>query len=119
MSYDYRLLFERVAIRLQRNPSSSLRKLSRDLRVGRRTIQKAVNVVTGKKFRILKDEFLLKMVKTLLASGPNMTIRKRSLEVGYKTSRSFARAVRRASGFSPQELRLRLERRPLAKKMRA
>ena len=35
------------------------------MRVSSRTIQKAVNVVTGKKFRILKGEFLLKKVKIL------------------------------------------------------
>ena len=116
MSYDHRLLCERVALRLQRKPNSSLRELSRELHVSRGTIQNAVNAVTGKKFRELREELLLMRLGNLLESAPNATIRKVSLEAGYKSPRSFARAVRRASGVTPRQLRTRIADELLASK---
>ena len=93
-------------IQVQGNPCCPLRELSRELRVSRRTIQNAVDAVTGKKFRDLRDELLLAKIKNLLASAPNTTIRQVSLEAGYRSPRSFARAVRRACGVSPSNFAL-------------
>ena len=108
MSYDHRLLCKRVSLYLQRNPNTSLIELSRELHVSGRTIQNAVKAVAGKNLRGLREELLLARIKNLLASAPNATTRKVSLEVGYKSPRSFARAVRRACGDSPRELRSRI-----------
>src|SRR5437899_1848868 len=105
---DHTLLFKKIALTLKGNPCCSLRGLSRELQVSRRTIQNAVSAVTGKKFRDLREELLLVRIKNLLASAPNTTIRQVSLEAGYRSPRSFARAVRRASGVSPQQLRTRI-----------
>ena len=99
------VLFSRITLTLQGNPCCSLGELSRELRVSRRTIQNAVDAVTGKKFRDLRDELLLAKIKNLLASAPNSTIRKLSLKAGYRSPRAFARAVRRTCGVSPQQLR--------------
>ncbi|SRR5712691_2626613 len=93
---------------LQGNPCCSLGALSRELHVSRRTNQNAVSAVTGKTFRDPRDELLLARVKSLLVSAPNTTIREVSLEAGYRSPRSFARAVRRACGISPQKLRARI-----------
>jgi AraC-like DNA-binding protein len=76
--------------------------------VSRNTLQIAVIEVTGKKFRDLREELLLAIVKNLFASRSIATIRDISLKAGYKSPRSFARAVRRASGVSPQQLRTRI-----------
>ena len=105
MSYDHMVLFSRITLTLQGNPCCSLGELSRELRVSRRTIQNAVTAVTDKKFMYLRDELLLVRIKNLLASAPNSTIREVSLDAGYRSPRSFARAVRRACGVSPQQLR--------------
>ena len=110
MSYDHTLLCKRVSLSLQSNPNSSLTELSRELHVSRTTLENAVTEVTGKKFRDLRDELFLGKVKNLLASQSNATIRQVAREAGYKSPRSFARAVRRASGASPQQLRARLAR---------
>src|SRR5437879_6342811 len=99
------VLFNRITLTLQGNPCSPLGELSRELRVSRRTIQNAVAAITGRKFRELRDELLLVKIKNLLASAPNTTISQVSLDAGYKSPRSFARAVRRACGVSPQQLR--------------
>ena len=108
MSYDHRLLYERVSLCLRRKPNSSLKDVSQELRVSRRTIQNAVVEVTGKKFKDLRDDLFLAKVKNLLSSRSIATIREVSLKAGYKSPRSFARAVRRASGVSPQQLRSRI-----------
>src|SRR5689334_7199379 len=99
------VLFNRITLTLEYNPFYSLGDLSRELRVSRRTIQNAVNAVTGKKFRELREELLVVRIKNLLASAPSTTIRQVSVEAGYRSPRSFARAVRRACGVSPQQLR--------------
>ncbi len=43
--------------------------------------------------------------KSLLVSEPTLPIKAISFALGYKSQRSFARAVRRATGISPEELR--------------
>ena len=108
MSYDHGLLHLRVSLSLQRKPNSTLRELSRELHVSRRTIQNAVISVTGKKFRELQEETLLARVQTILLTRPGVAIKELSGDVGYRSSRSFARAVRRASGVSPEQLRARM-----------
>lgn len=109
-SYNRRLLFKRITLTLQSKPHCSLAELARGLGVSRRTIQNAVNVVTGKKFKDLRNEVLLERVKSLFASAPNTPIKEVSFKVGYRSPRSFARAVRRACGFSPEQLRTRVAR---------
>ena len=66
---------------------------------------KTSDAITGRKFRDLRDELLVVKIKNLLASAPNTTIRQVSLDAGYSSPRSFARAVQRACGVSPQQLR--------------
>jgi AraC-like DNA-binding protein len=110
------LLFSRVTVALQGNPCYPLKKLSRELQVSCRTIQNAIRAVTGKKLRDLREELLLVRVKNLLALEPNAMISKVSLEAGYRSPRSFARAVRRACGFTPQQLRSRIAGKLLASK---
>lgn len=110
MSYDHGLLHLRVSLSLQRKPNSSLRELSRELHVSRRTIQNAVISVTGKKFRELQEETLLTKIQSILLSRPDVAIKELSNDVGYRSPRSFARAVRRASGLSPEQLRARIAR---------
>ena len=116
MSYDHRLLCKRISQCLHRNPNSSLRQIAGELHLSRRTIQNAVVAVTGKKFCELRQEVLLERIEKVLSSVANATIRRLSCEAGYKCSRSFARAVRRAWGVTPRELRTRIAEELLASK---
>lgn len=108
MSYDHALLFKKIALTLEGDPCRPLSELSRELHVSRRTIQNAVNMVTGKKFRDLREELLVARIKKLLVSAPNTPIRNVSLEAGFRSPRSFARAVRRVCGVTPRQLRIRI-----------
>lgn len=110
MSYDHGLLHLRVFLSLQRKPNSSLKELSRELQVSRRTIQNAVNAVAGKKFADVRDEVLLARVESLLASAPSILIKEIASKVGYRSPRAFARAIRRACGASPEQLRTSVAR---------
>lgn len=97
-----------IALTLAVDPCRSLSDLSRELQVSRRTIQNAVNVATGKTLRDLRQDLLLTKIKKLLVSTDNTTIRKVSLEAGYQSPSSFARAVRRICGVTPRQLRTRI-----------
>src|SRR5436190_15056300 len=105
VSYDHRLLCERISLSLHRNPSISLRELSKELGASRRTVQCAVIDIKGKRFRDLREEFLLARVESLLLATPALAIKELSFHAGYTSPRSFARAVRRACGLSPEQLR--------------
>jgi len=99
------LLSERVALSLFGNPSISLQELSKELGVSRRTMQRAVIDVKGKRFRDLQDELLLARVESLLMAAPCLAIKELCFQVGFQSPRSFARAVRSACGLSPEQLR--------------
>jgi AraC-like DNA-binding protein len=108
MSYDQGLLFEAILLSLRRRPSALLRDLSRELQVSERTIQKVVSLATGKTFRDLRDGLLLEHARNLLVSQLPCTIKEVSVGLGYQSPSAFARAIKRASGFSPQQLRFHL-----------
>lgn len=105
MSYDPRLLFERISMYLNENPRKTLEDLSQDLRVSKRTIKKTVRLSTGGNFRRYREEVLMERVKGFFAKQPDAAIKVLSIDLGFKSPSSFARAVRRASGACPGELR--------------
>jgi len=105
LSYDSSMLFHNVSLCLQQKPSISLENLSRELQVSRRTIQKTIVFASGKTFRDLREEILVARAKALFISKPNLPIKALSFSVGYESPRSFARAIRRACGCSPEQLR--------------
>ena len=110
MSYDPRLLFQEISVCLRESPSKTLVEISQNLRVSRGTIEKAVSTSTGETFRRLREEILLTKVRSLFASQPTLAIKELSFAVGFKSATSFARAIKRASGSSPEELRFRVVR---------
>jgi AraC-like DNA-binding protein len=108
VSYDHKAMFQSVSACLYRRPCISLGDLSREMGISRRTIQKSINSTKGKKFRNLKEEILISRVRSFFMSRPTLTIKELSFEVGYKSARSFARAIKRACGICPEELRSRI-----------
>lgn len=110
VSYDHRVLFKRIASTLQGNPCWSLGKMSRKLQVSQRTIEKAIIAASGKTFRELKKGILVERVRSTFASDPTQRIKDVASDLGYKSPRSFARAIKRACGSSPEELRSRIIR---------
>jgi len=72
-----------------------------------------VTTQAGKSFSALREELLVEMVSQLFASEPGLAIKEVSFTVGFCSPRSFARAVRRACGLSPKELRFSVAQDPL------
>lgn len=105
MAYDPRLLFESISARLNENPRKTLEELSEDLQVSKRTIKKTVRSSTGGNFRHYREEVLMDRVRGFFAKQPGAAIKVLSIDLGFKSPSSFARAVRRASGACPGELR--------------
>ncbi len=108
MSHKHQLLLNAVFHQLSRAPSCQLGDLSRELCVSRRTIEIAVSITTGKTFRDVREEMLVERVKSLLESRPTRAIKEVSFDLGYKSPRSFSRAIKRACGCSPAQLRSRI-----------
>jgi len=108
MSYDLRLLFAQISVRLDEIPSRSLMDLSREFQVSSRTIQNSVAMMTGRKFSDFKDDMLIARLTRLFLARPAAPIKELTFELGYKSNRTFARAVRRACGNSPGEFRNRI-----------
>jgi AraC-like DNA-binding protein len=105
MSYDPKLLFEQISVCLNENPRKTLEELAQSLHVSQRTIKKTVRLLTGGNFRHYREEVLLERVKGFFAMQPGAAIKVLSIDLGFKSPSSFARAVRRASGACPGELR--------------
>jgi len=110
LSYDHRLLFQGISQSLRQSPSISLVDLSRELQVSPRTIEMAVATMTGKTFRDVREEILMATVRCLFVSDSALAVKELSQRVGYKSATSFARAIRRACGLCPEELRFRVVR---------
>ena len=105
MSYDPKLLFEQISESLKGNPRKTLEELSQTLHVSKRTIKKTVRLATGGNFRRYRENVLMERVKGFFAVQPGVAIKVLSIDLGFKSPSSFARAVRRASGSCPGELR--------------
>ena len=104
MSYNHDALRREIYEELKNNPLAPVKKLSEVLGVSQRTVQ---HIIGGadQQIRLLRQMFVLGRVNSLLLSNPHLTIKELSFSVGYKSQRSFARAVRRACGLSPMDLR--------------
>lgn len=119
MSYDPRLLFAQICVRLDETPSRSLLDLSRELHISSRIIQNVVATMTGgTKFTSFKDDILIARLTRLFVAQPFSPIQEISSALGYKSLRAFARAVRRASGVSPAEFHNRVLSQAAAQKTR-
>lgn len=105
MSYDPRILLDQIAEYLNENPRKTLEELSQSLRVSKRTIKKTVRLATSGKFRSYREGVLMDRIKGFFAVQPGVAIKVLSIDLGFKSPSSFARAVRRASGSCPGELR--------------
>src|SRR5437868_8941683 len=105
MSCKHDLLLDAALRRLGLLPTTLLQDLAWELHVSRRTLENAIRIIKGKTFRELRDELLVERVKCLLESHPTRGIKELSSELGFKSPRSFARAIKRACGFSPRQLR--------------
>lgn len=119
MSYDPRLLFAQICVRLDETPACSLLDLSREFHVGSRTIHNTVTSMTGGvKFNSFKDDILIARLTRLFVARPFSPIKEISFGLGYKSVRAFARAVRRACGVSPTEFHKRILGEAAAQKTR-
>ena len=110
MSYEYNSLLDTILLHLQRTPYGLLGNLSRALGVSQRTIERTVFVASGKTFRELRKKALIERVTAVLVSRPARPIKQVAFDLGYNSPSSFARAVKRDCGSSPEELRSRIIR---------
>jgi AraC-like DNA-binding protein len=105
VSYDYTAVFSSLCRSLLENPLTSLDELAGSLGVSPRTIQTIVVKQGHRDFRSLRGELFQRKLREILSSQPALTIEELSAGLGYKSARSFARAVKRSCGKAPIQLR--------------
>jgi transcriptional regulator GlxA family with amidase domain len=105
MSYNYGSLFGRIFLYMLKDPCISVQRMARELNVSRRTIQGVIRARAGKSYNALRQEILVAKTRQLFAEDPSLAIKEVSFAVGFVSARSFARAIRRASGLTPEDLR--------------
>lgn len=105
MSYDQSLLFNKIFLSIRQKPLCLLADLCQELGISRGTIEKVIYVATGKTFRRFREGIILESAIALLVSSPTSSIKQISVDLGFRSPRSFARAMRRTCGLSPEQLR--------------
>lgn len=93
-------------------PRSSLRDLSRELAICRRTVETIIVRETEKGFREWRQEILRSNITEVLIRQPSITIKELSFSVGYGSPEAFSRATKNMFGVSPTTLRCQLIQRP-------
>lgn len=105
MSYDLDLLFQCITRVMLVRPSVSLREIAQELNVGLRTIETVVKAKSGQGFREFQKQQLLCRAIEILDRQAALSIKELSFAMGYKSPRSFSRAIKRTCGLCPGELR--------------
>jgi AraC-like DNA-binding protein len=109
LSYDFAQLYLEVDRLLNVAPLRPVAELSRELNVSRRTIMKAVQTGACKGLREWRNDLLIQRLRLAMQSSAMIwSIKELAFHAGYKSPRSFARAVRRSCGCTPQQLRHQL-----------
>ena len=108
MSYDHESLYRRILLHMMREPCISVQNISNELRVSRRTIQSAIQRGAKKSYSALRREILVAKAIELFSEQTCPAIKEVSFAVGFASPRSFARAIRKATGMSPEHLRSRV-----------
>lgn len=105
MSYDYSLLYHDLLARVRLAPSAPLRRLALEMGVTRRTLQAVVSRCAGGSFGRLRRTELRPVVAALMLERPGLSIKEISSLLGFRTPRAFTRALTRACGQTPSDLR--------------
>jgi AraC-like DNA-binding protein len=105
MSYNPVLLFQKISSCLRECPTKTLTEVSQYLGVSKRTIENAVRVRALTSFRCFRRETLVICVKCTFMAQPQMAIKELCYGLGFKSPASFARAIKRATGLSPEAFR--------------
>jgi AraC-like DNA-binding protein len=105
VSYDHNLILDDFLERVRQAPARSLLAISREMKVSCRTLEYVLFSSARKRFKEIQGEILVAVVRTEIVRDHSLTIKELSFSLGFKSPRTFARAIRRSCGMSPIELR--------------
>ena len=105
MTYDLKAIFNLVRQTLEQAPLTPLREISSGLRIERHTIEKAIRLVTGDSFRNLRKGIVFNLAINQLTANPHKSIKEICFALGFGSTRTFSRTIKRVSGKTPKELR--------------
>ena len=105
MAYDRGKLFAELDRRLTADPCLRLKQPARDLGVERHTIEDIVREIKSTTFRRYQKGKLLQKTRVIIRKKPNSSGKEIAAELGYRSSKSFSRFIKRATGWSMTEIR--------------
>ena len=106
MTYSHFGIFEQLRAALDERPTRTLSEVAYRLHVHRHTAATAVRVSTGDGFRAWRDHGLFERAAGLLRTHHDLSIKEISARLGFSSTRSFDRFIKRYSGLSPTQIRL-------------
>src|SRR5207247_10739805 len=107
MAYDKRKLLAELDRRLTADPCLRLKQLAHELGIERHTIEDIVQEMKSMTFRRYQKGKLLQKTRIIIGKKPNSSGKEIAAELGYQSSKSFSRFVKRATGRTLSEIRRR------------
>ena len=104
MSYETRVLFERIDSQLTINPCLKLHDLARTLGTDRHNIEKAVREALHITFRQHKNAERLRISLDFLAGNCEFSIKETANRLGWSPA-AFSRFIKLRTGKSPSEIK--------------
>jgi transcriptional regulator GlxA family with amidase domain len=96
MPYDHSSIFAQIEKIMSGKPKITIGQLAVSLNIGMRTIRRVIRETTGKSFREYQKLRILNRTKSLLASEPGLLKKQIAAKVGYRSSDSLSRFIRRS-----------------------
>ena len=105
MTYNHRQIFAKLETILSSTPRCRLKDLAQTLNLDRHTIEKAVRESTGTTFRQYQNHMVLERCLSLLTQECDLNGKQVARQVGYGSTSSFSRFVKRRTGQTPTCIR--------------
>jgi AraC-like DNA-binding protein len=109
MIHNLNALFQEVAAKLSLNPRMHLDKIAYDLGADRHTIEDAVNICAGVKFREYRNIKLLDKGIFLLQQT-DLSIKQIAIDLDYSAFDSFSRFIKHHTGETPRQIRQKIQK---------
>ena len=105
MAYDYSQICDLVQTAVQARPQLTLRLIATQLGVERHTITAAIRATRGESFREFKNAAIARRAHELLCMDGTRSIKEISYDMGFRSPRSFERAILKNFQMTPRQIR--------------
>jgi len=106
MTYSSLQVFSAIESVVAAKPSVHLSEVSKVIKVERHSIERSVREATGLSFRKYRQrKILVRAVNLLHTDNPIMDQKTIAFDLGYRSTGSLGRAIKRMTGMTPSQIR--------------